>query len=176
MQHNTKELLMLLCKLLGELQSPLLKKCLVPAAKTIGADFFEIAAPEIGEVVGGRKNTQYIGKKQFENNWDVKKRKPNVKQKKTRSISRKGKSKTTRSRKDVFEKINMRINRTSHFRYGALTHFSVEIYNKVLVLETFMSSHTQEEFPSASLDESSFEFELETDRNLYFGMTATHLS
>ena len=33
---------------------PLIKKCIVPAAKRIGADLFEIAAPEIGKVVSGR--------------------------------------------------------------------------------------------------------------------------
>ena len=31
------------------------KKYIVPAAKRIEADLFEIAAPEIGEVVSGRK-------------------------------------------------------------------------------------------------------------------------
>ena len=39
-----------------------------------------------------------------------------------------------------------------------------------------MSSYTQEVFQSFSLDESSFEFEFETDRNLYSDMRDTHLS
>ena len=39
-----------------------------------------------------------------------------------------------------------------------------------------MSSYTQEVFPSTSLDESSLEFEFETDRNLYLDMRDTHLS
>ena len=39
-----------------------------------------------------------------------------------------------------------------------------------------MSSYTQEVFPSTSLDESSIEFEFETDRNLYLDMRDTHLS
>ena len=39
-----------------------------------------------------------------------------------------------------------------------------------------MSSYTQEVVPSTSLDESSFEFEFETDRNLYVDMRDTHLS
>ena len=36
--------------------------------------------------------------------------------------------------------------------------------------------HTQEVFPSTSLDESSFEFEFETDRKSYLDMRDTHLS
>ena len=55
MQDSVEEVLMLLHKLLRELQFPFIKKYIVPAAKRIGADLFEIAAPEIGEVVSGRK-------------------------------------------------------------------------------------------------------------------------
>ena len=64
----------------------------------------------------------------------------------------------------------------SHFRYGAFTNSSLEIFDKTPVLETIMSSYTQEVFPSTSLDESSIEFEFETDRNLYLDMRDTHLS
>ena len=39
-----------------------------------------------------------------------------------------------------------------------------------------MSSYTQEELPSTSLDESSIQFEVETDCNLYLDMRDTHLS
>ena len=57
---------------------PFIKKYIVPAAKIIGADLFEIAAPEIGEVFSGRKNSKHLQKmweqKQFGNNWEVEKR------------------------------------------------------------------------------------------------------
>ena len=50
----------------------------------------------------------------------------------------------------------MSVNQSSHFRYGAFTNSSLEIFvKKVPVLETIMSSYTQEVFPSTSLDESS---------------------
>ena len=64
----------------------------------------------------------------------------------------------------------------SHFRYEAFTNISLEIFDKVPVLETIMSSYTQEVFPSNSLDESSIAFEFETDRNLDLDMRDTHLS
>ena len=63
----------------------------------------------------------------------------------------------------------------SHFRYGVFTKSSLEIFDKVPVLETIMSSYTQEIFPGTSMDESSIEFEFETERNLYLDMRDTHL-
>ena len=70
----------------------------------------------------------------------------------------------------------MSVHESSLFWYGAFTNTSLEIFGKVPVLETIMSSYTQEIFPSTSLDESSIEFEFETDRNLYLDMRDTHLS
>ena len=70
----------------------------------------------------------------------------------------------------------MSVNRSSHFRYRAFTDSSSEIFDKIPVLETIISSYIQEVFPSTSLDESSFEFEFETNRNLYLEMQDTHLS
>ena len=63
----------------------------------------------------------------------------------------------------------------SHFWYGAFRNSSLETFDKVPVLETIMSSYTQGVFPSTSLDESSIEFEIETDRNIYLDMRDTHL-
>ena len=60
----------------------------------------------------------------------------------------------------------------SHFRYGAFTNSSLETFDQVPVL----SSYRQEVFPSTSLDEISFEFEFETDCNLYLDMRDTRLS
>ena len=84
MQDSVEEVLALLHKFLGELQFPLLKKNIVPAAKRIGADLFDIAAPEIGEIVSGRKNSKNLQKileqKQFENSWEVEKINQSVEQ------------------------------------------------------------------------------------------------
>ena len=53
-------------KLLGEQQFPFCVN-VVPAAKRIGADVLEFAAPEIGEVFSGRKSfksaAKSVGKK-----------------------------------------------------------------------------------------------------------------
>ena len=52
-----------LVQTLGRIAIPYIKKYIVPAAKRIGAILFEIAAPEIGESVGGCKKTQNICKR-----------------------------------------------------------------------------------------------------------------
>ena len=69
----------------------------------------------------------------------------------------------------------MSLNQSSHFRYGAFTNSSHEVFDKVPVLEIILSSYTEEVF-SSTLDESSIECEFETDRNLYLDMRDTHLS
>ena len=44
-----------LARTLGRTGIPFIKQYIVPTVKRIGEDLFEIAAPEIGEVVSGRK-------------------------------------------------------------------------------------------------------------------------
>ena len=57
-----EEVLELLHKLLRELESHFFKNYIVPAAKIIGSDLFENAAPEIGEFVSGRKKLKIFAK------------------------------------------------------------------------------------------------------------------
>ena len=45
-----------LAQIIGGTAFPFLGKYVVPAAKRIGAEFLEFAAPEIGEVFSGRKS------------------------------------------------------------------------------------------------------------------------
>ena len=45
-----------LAQVIGRTAIPFLRKYGAPAAKRIGADILEFAAPEIGEVISGRKS------------------------------------------------------------------------------------------------------------------------
>ena len=45
-----------LAQVIGRSAIPFLRKYVVPAAESIGADILEFAAPEIGEVLSGRKS------------------------------------------------------------------------------------------------------------------------
>ena len=54
-------------QVIGRTAIPFLRKYVVPVAKRIGADTWEFAAPEIGEVISGRKSfktaAKSVGKK-----------------------------------------------------------------------------------------------------------------
>ena len=51
-----------LAKVIGRTAIPFLRKYIVPAAKRVGADLLEFAAPEIGEVISGRKSFKSAAK------------------------------------------------------------------------------------------------------------------
>ena len=88
----------------GRTAIPFIKKYIVPVAKRIGADLFEVAAPEIGEVVSGRKKLKTfakdVGTKIVRKQLGGGKKKS--KRRTRRTISRKSSSKISRSRKDIF--------------------------------------------------------------------------
>ena len=41
---------------IGRTEFQFLRKCIVPAAKRVGADLLQVAVPEVADVVSGRKN------------------------------------------------------------------------------------------------------------------------
>ena len=96
-------------QILGRTAIPFIKNYIVPAAKRIGADLFEIAAPEIGEVVSGckklKKFAKEVGTKTVGKQLGGVKKKSKRRTARTRSISRKSRSKNSRSRKEIFDKI-----------------------------------------------------------------------
>ena len=51
-----------LAQVIGRAAFPFLRKCIVPAAKLVGADLLKFAAPEIAEIVSGRKNFETAAK------------------------------------------------------------------------------------------------------------------
>ena len=52
-----------LAQVIGRTAIPFLRKYIVPAAKRVGADLLEFAAPEIGEVISGRKSFKSAAKR-----------------------------------------------------------------------------------------------------------------
>ena len=51
-----------LAQVIGRIAIPFLRKYIFPAAKRVGADLLEFAAPEIGEVISGRKSFKSAAK------------------------------------------------------------------------------------------------------------------
>ena len=89
---------------LGRTAILFIKKCIVSAAKRNETDLFEIAAPEIGEVVSGLKKlktfAKNVGTKTVPKQLGSGKKKS---KRRSRSISRKSRSKTNRSCKNIFD-------------------------------------------------------------------------
>ena len=71
--------------------------------------------------------------------------------------------------------MNTRSTNDSNFRYGHFTNSCWEIFDKIPLLEPIESSHVPEVYPSTPLDESSIEFEFETNRSIYLDMRDIHL-
>ena len=80
-----------------------LRKYVVPAAKRIGADMLEFAAPEIGEVSSRRKSfksaAKSVGKKTL-------KKQLGEGKKQRRTIPTKSTKRSSRSRRDIFTNIS----------------------------------------------------------------------
>ena len=92
-----------LAQVIGRTAIPFLRKYIVPAAKRIGADMLEFAAPEIGEVISGRKSfktaAKSVGKQTL-------KKQLGSGSKHKRIIPTKSTKQTSCSRRDIFTNIS----------------------------------------------------------------------
>ena len=165
--------------------SPILPKYVVPAAKCIGADMLEFAAPEIGEVISGRKffksaaksvGKQFLKKQVGEESRGVRERQrkgaPGVWEagrgsKQKRIIPTKS-TKTIQSvAKRHFSKHSSLIMSNNNFRYQSFVAVSGNLGGKVPIVDDVLSSQEQDIYPTTSLDENCIEVEFQTDRNYY---------
>ena len=94
-----------LAQVIGRTAIPILRKYIVPAAKRVGADLLEFAAPEIGEVISGRKSfksaAKSVGKKTLKKQLGESSR-----SKQRRIIPTKSTKQSSRSRRDIFTNIS----------------------------------------------------------------------
>ena len=94
-----------LAQVIGKTAIPFLRKYVVPAAKRIGADMLEFAAPEIGPVFSGRKSfktaAKSVGMKTLKKQLGEGSR-----SKQRRIIPTKSTKQSTRSRRDIFTNIS----------------------------------------------------------------------
>ena len=95
-----------LAKVIGRTAIPILRKYIVPASKRVGADLLEFAAPEIAEVVSGRKNYRTaensLGRQTLRKQLGSGSRKRTV----SRVIPAKSAKQISRSQKDFFTNIS----------------------------------------------------------------------
>ena len=95
-----------LAQVIGKTAIPFLRKYIVRAAKRLGADLLEFAAPEIAEFVSGRKNfrtaAKSVGRQTLRKQLGGGSRKTTA----SRIIPTKSAKQTCRSRKDSFANIS----------------------------------------------------------------------
>ena len=96
-----------LAQVIGRTAIPFLRKYIVPAAKRVGADLLDFAAPEIGEVFSGRKSFKSAakseGKQTLRKQLGEGSRRGN---KQRRIIPTKTTKQSSRSRRDIFTNIS----------------------------------------------------------------------
>ena len=92
-----------LAQVIGRTAVPFLRKYVVPAAKRVGADLLEFAAPEIGEVISGRKTfksaAKIVGKQTL-------RKQLGSGNKQRRIIPTKSTKQSSRSQRDIFTNIS----------------------------------------------------------------------
>ena len=95
-----------LAQVVGRTAIPFSRKCIVPAAKRVGADLLEFAVPEIAEVVSGRKNfktaAKIVGRQTLRKQLGSGSRKRTA----SRVIPTKSGEQIGRSRRDIFTNIS----------------------------------------------------------------------
>ena len=106
-----------LAQVIGRTAILFLRKYIVPAAKRVGADLLEFAAPEIGEVISGRKSfksaAKSMGKQTLKKQLGEgsRRREPQADgrtagHKQRRIIPTKSTKQSSRSRRDIFTNIS----------------------------------------------------------------------
>ena len=58
---------------------------------------------------------------------------------------------------------------------NSLSHSMLDFFGKVPILDPILWSNEQQIFPTNSLNESTIEFQLETDRNIFTDLRSTRL-
>ena len=95
-----------LAEVIGRPAVPFLCKYIVPAAKRLGADVLEFAAPEVGEVISGRKSfksaAKSVGKQTLKKQLGEGSRRPTGGSKQRRNIPTNTTERSSRSRRDIF--------------------------------------------------------------------------
>ena len=103
-----------LAQVIGRTAIPFLRKCIVPAAKRVGADLLEFAVPEVADVVRGKKNfktaAKSVGRQTLRKQLGEGSRRRTGSRrtagsKQKRTIPVKSLKRSSRSRKDIFTKI-----------------------------------------------------------------------
>ena len=164
-----------LAQVIGRTSISFLRKYVVQAAKRIGADMLEFAAPKTGEVISGRKSfksaAKSVGKQTLKKQLGEGSRKRTA----SRIIPSKSTKQSSRSRQDFYKHFSLSMS-NKNFRYQLFVAVSGNLGGKVPIVDDVLSSHEQEVYPTISLDENCIEFEFQADRNYYVDLRQSFLT
>ena len=153
-----------LAQVIGRTAILFLRNNVVPAAKRKDADMLEFAAPEIGEVINGRKSfktaAKSVGKKTLEKHLGSGSQQRRI-------IPTKSTKQSSRSRRNIFDKHFPLIMSNNSFRYQPFVAVSGNLGGKVPIVDDVQYPHERKLYPTTPLDENCIEFEFQTVRNFY---------
>ena len=129
-----------LAHVIGRTGIPFLRKYVVPAAKRIGAEMLEFAAPEFGEVICGRKSFKSAAKSVGK---QILKKQFGSGSKQRRIFPTKATKQSNWSRRDIYKHFSF-IMSTNNFRYHPFVAVSGNLGGKVPTVDDVLSSHEQE--------------------------------
>ena len=162
-----------LAQVIGRTTIPFLRKYIVPAAKRVGANLLEFAAPEIGEVFSGRKSLKSAAKSVGKQT--LKKQLGESSRSKHRRFIPAKSTEQFLAKRHFYKHFSL-IMSDNKFRYQPFVAVSGNLGGKVLTVDDVLSSHEQEIYPSTSLDENCIEFEFQTHRNYYVDLRQSFLA
>ena len=164
-----------LAKVLGRTAIPSFRTYIVAAAKRVGADLLEIAAPEFADVVKGANKFELAAKNAARQTVrkpvGIGRRKKKCKESHFNKLCKTNQSVAKRQFYKHFSLIM-----SSSFWYQPFVTVSGIPGGKVPGVDIILSSHEQELHPSTSLAEGYIEFEFQTDRNYNIGLRQTYLA
>ena len=133
-----------LAQVIGRTAIHFLRKYVVPPAKRIGADILKFAAPDIGEVISGRKSfkrvAKSVGKQTLEKQMGSGSKQRGI-------FPTKSTKQTDRSRRKHFYKHFSLIMSNNSLRYQIFVAVSGSLGGKVPCVDNVLSLHEQEIYP-----------------------------
>ena len=159
-----------LAQIIGRTAIPLLRKYIVPAAKSVGADLLDFAVPEIAEVVSGRKNfktatkslrKQTLKKQLGEGKGTAGGREPGREARKGLEAGsfQQNLLNNPVGREETFLQKFLVDHLRQQFPAPTFCGMSGNLGGKVPIVDDVLSSHEQEINATTSLDENCIEFE-----------------
>ena len=139
----------------------------------VGADLMEFAAPEIAEVVSGRKTFKTAAKSVGIQTLRKQLGSGSIKRTASRVIPTKSSKQISRSRRHIFEK-HISLIKSFIFWHHSFVAVPGNLGGKIPAVDDVLSSHEQGFFSTTSLDENCIEFDFKTDQNYYVDLRQTY--